>query len=139
MTQSPVLQPGRSATQSLFEFAGRPKAVIVTGVAFIACTTIGAAILLFSSASSAPKAVLETSAAPAAISAPAIVVPQPEAVVADRWYEDTTARAGSAPPVVSAPPIRDAWYVDQSAARTVPALSRQVRDSWYLDSANDGH
>jgi hypothetical protein len=134
MAQSRVLQPVRSASRSLLAGSGRPV-LIGTGIAFIACTTVAAAVLLFSSASAGPEPALETPAAAAVPSAPVVVASQRQAVVADRWYEDT-ATAAIAKPILSAP-VRDSWYVDHSAARSVPApvssLPR-VADRWYEDA-----
>jgi hypothetical protein len=62
-----------------------------------------------------------------------VVAPQPQRVVSDRWYAETP-RAAVAKPIVSIPPARDAWYLDQRAALPGPALSEQVRDTWYRDA-----
>jgi hypothetical protein len=83
---------------------------------------VGAAILLYNSASTGPKAAIATPAAPAEISAPTVGEPQQQTMVADRWYEDATTSAASAGPVVSAPSIRDAWYLDHSAAAPAVVL-----------------
>jgi hypothetical protein len=137
MTQPAVLHSVPSATQSLFGFAGRPKVLIGSALAFIGCVAIGGAILLFSPTSTGPKTAVEMPAAPGAISAPTGAAPQRPAVVADRWYEDASTSAASARPVVSAPPSRDTWYLDQSAVRTVPAPVaniRRVADRWWEDT-----
>ena len=133
MTQSPVFQPGRSATQTLVEFASRHEVLIGTGCAIVASATVGAAVLVFSSASATPKPVLDSLAAPAAISAPAVSVAQPLIVVADRWYQDTTTPA-AIKPGVSAPPVRDAWYMDDKVTPAAFSLSEQARDRWYRDA-----
>ena len=136
MTEPSVLHSVPSASQSLFGFAGRPKVLIGTGLAFIGCVAIGEAILLFSPTSIGPKTAVETPAAPGAITAPAGAAPQRPAVVADRWYEDAT-NAAAAKPVLGPAPSRDAWYLDHytgQAAHGHVASNPRVADRWYEDA-----
>jgi hypothetical protein len=136
VTQSPVLQPGRSATQR----TPRPKILIGAGLAFIACTTLGGVVPAFGSSSTTQKPTIDSAAASPAISAPAVVATPRQAFVADRWYEDTVAST-TGTRVLSEPPVRDAWERDQSTGVTAlpPARSSstpRVADRWYEDTPN---
>jgi hypothetical protein len=142
MTQSSVIQPRPSATRLPFESLRRPK-VILGAIAVVACATGGAATLLFQSSATPPQRVVAP-VEPHAISAPVLNAPHSSAArtarVADRWYEDAV-NAAATKPVLSAAPLRDAWYLDHSGSQPAPvaiAHTARVADRWYEDAANTG-
>jgi hypothetical protein len=134
VTQSPVLQPGRSATQR----TPRPKILIGVGLALFACTTVGGVVHVFGSGPTTPKLAVDTSASGPAISSPAAVATPRQAFVADRWYEDT-ATPTTETRVLSEPPARDTWERDHGVGVIAPAHVRssstpRVADRWYEDT-----
>jgi hypothetical protein len=136
VTRSPVLQPSGTARPTL-----RPKILIGTSLAFIACTAIGGVFLAFGSGSTAPNRTVDTTAPGTAISTPAVIPTRQQAFVADRWYHDT-ATSTTATRVLGDPPVRDAWERDyRVAAASLARFSTtpRVADRWYEDTptAND--
>jgi hypothetical protein len=90
-------------------------------VAGVAATSLGPALL--------PARGVDNSV-PVAVSVPATAA-LPVSAAKDRWYEDASTTTVGILQV--APPVRDAWYLEQSVSLAAPAVSLQARDRWYLD------